>query len=211
MDNNCLGISTNTSVVFEGDSITAGVLVTFDETFPTKLSRNTLSKWNVRNAAVSGSTTTTISDAARLAANTGFISNSAMAVLVLWIGTNDLSLTTDSAATVMSRIVSYVNARKAEGFSKVLMITTMPIDATAAALVGLPGTATHEARRLQLNTLIRQQKGVLFNDVVDVGAHPLLGEVANTTNAALFPDGIHLSNQAYDIVASLVKPSITSV
>lgn len=211
MSRNCLGSRYVSSIVFEGDSITAGVLVTVAQTFPVLLGKRTLASWNIRNGAVSGSTTTTITQSSRPANNLAFLAESSTKALALWIGTNDLSLTTDTPAVVFGRLTTYINARKAEGFNKIALYTTMPINAADPTLAALSGTATHETRRLVYNQLIRDSVGTLANAVVDVGAHPILGNVANTTNPTWFPDGIHLSAAAYEIVANLSTPVLTAL
>lgn len=209
MPNNCLGQNYVTHIVFEGDSITAGFGVSISQAYPAKLGLNTLARWNSKNSAVSGSTTTSISDVARLAGNTVFVSAAPFKVLSLWIGTNDLHATVDSAATIMARITAYINARKAEGFNKVVVFTILPVNPATPGLGA--GAATHEARRLQLNDLIRLQRGTLINDYVDVGVHPILGSVANTTNTTWFSDGVHLTPAAYDIVVELARPVFTAL
>lgn len=206
----CLGTATTTHLVFEGDSLTQGTTVNPGEAYPELLMKNTIRAWNSLNLAIGGSTTTSMT--ARAAAATAFLVPASMQVLVVWIGTNDLMANTDSAATIMARITTYVNAMKAAGVKKVIGFTVLPVNPAAPAISGLPGTATHETRRLALNTLIRAQKGGLFNDVVDVAADPFIGNPALTTDLLWYSDGVHLTAFAYKFsLLPLITPKLTSV
>lgn len=216
---NCLGTAYTSCIIFEGDSITEGFGVTTAQRYQDKLALRTLSNFNILTGAISGTTTADLSgsgypylsNTTRVTKNVTFASGASQKVMSLWIGTNDLHLTTDSAATIMGRITTYINAFKSVGFNKIVLFTILPLDANAAIISTSPGRTTHEARRLQLNDLIRLQRGALINDYVDVGAHPILGNVANTTNTTWFSDGVHLTAAAYDFVVELARPVFTAL
>lgn len=215
----CLPTTTTTALVFEGDSITFGYGVNAAERYSNLLGQNTLSNWNILNNAVSGTSSADLSgsgfpylsNAARVSNAVAFASGSSVKALSLLIGTNDLNLTSDSAATIMARITTYINAFRSVGFSKFVLFTIPAEDVNASVISGYPNRVTHETRRLVLNDLIRQQVGGLVNGVVDIGAHPILGSTTYTTNPAWFSDGVHFTAASYNIVYNLAKPVFTSL
>jgi len=117
-------------------------------------------------------------------------------VACVWIGTNDLRTLPDTAATVYSRITSWIQGRQAAGF-RVIVLTILP-----CTKAGTP--AGYEAERLDLNTLINANAAGA-DGIADIAADALLDDA---DDPVYFFDKLHLTTAGYGVVAGIVEAAI---
>lgn len=119
-------------------------------------------------------------------------------VVVAWGGTNDLFFGA-SAATTITRLQTYCNARRAIGW-KVAVFTILP-----RSDPGTPGT--FGADRATVNASIRANWATYADYLVDVAADSRLDDETDTTY--FHTDLVHLSDAGRQVVADLVVDALT--
>lgn len=123
--------------------------------------------------------------------------------LILWEGTNALARIVDPLATWQAH-ADYLEARRAAGFSRVLVGTVISRDPR--------GLSYSLAQRAEFNALVRERAASVGAEVLDLAAMPGMGGDGDYANAALFHDGIHPtdagSRQIAAFVADQIAPSI---
>jgi lysophospholipase L1-like esterase len=186
-------------VVCDGNSLTYGATGTIP--YPTALRTLLGDRYKVINSGVNGNTSTQ-----RLAAVTASVDINynicAPSFSVLWIGTNDFFLSdTATVSNVYNNIVTYMNGRRAMGF-KTIVCTVIP-----RLQDGTP--ANFESRRLELNTLLKNNYTSFADGIVLMDEDSRLQNPLNTTyfNA----DKVHLTNTGYAVAAELVYNKIKSI
>jgi lysophospholipase L1-like esterase len=185
-------------VVCQGDSITYGYANPGQVTQPYPLQlAGILSGWDTYNLGINGLRADQL--ATQFTATTApywrpFRSRN---ILALQAGTNDL-FQAGTTADVLTRLATWYSNAAALGF-RVVLHTLTP--STAA---GTP--AGFEANRLSINASLRAASpGTYFDALADVGADPVIGNVANCGNTTYFIDGLHLTNVGYSVWALYTK------
>lgn len=121
-------------------------------------------------------------------------------VLFIQIGANDLNSfgeTPGYAATLYSAMEAYVSARRAAGFSHVVICTIPP---RTSFLSG-----QRQTEWLAYNDLVRANSAGA--DVIcDLASHPVMGLPASVSDLALYQDGIHPTGAGNDLVALTGSP-----
>jgi lysophospholipase L1-like esterase len=102
------------NVVFEGDSITAGLGLAEPLSFPIQAMRPAIEDWRALSAGTSGATIATLED--RAATVDAMQLGGARNVLSVLIGRNDVGASGATAESVYSNIVGYVQERVAVGW-----------------------------------------------------------------------------------------------
>lgn len=180
----CLPASAaNNVLVLDGDSITRGDIA---GTTPYSSLFSLNGSWTVTNKGVDSETLATM--VANAAANidpliVGGVTN----VVVIWGGTNDFALGGATVATVYANLQTYCNARKAAGWNKVLVITTV------SRFGNNPGTGhTNDFDIAAYNTLIRANWPTFADGLIDVAANANLGGLGAYANTTYFlADQVH--------------------
>ncbi len=198
-------------VVFDGDSITAGLN---NAGFLLNLPRQTAQLRNDNlfyfNMAVSGQTMATVnSNVSRATAryDSGVGSNS----FHIYAGTNDIQGRASGtivgfASTIYnSYLLPYISSMKAAGFTKAIVGTTLPRLWTGSAT----DISEREAERLAYNTLIRD--GAVANDyiVADYSSIWDADTVSYTTGGGSV-DGIHPSVASYALMAPICRDALVA-
>lgn len=177
-------------IVFEGDSITAGSSGPQFSAFAIMRSGGRFFQPAGWNQGVGGQT------AAQMATQVASVTALNPKVVVLLAGTNDLSGTADSDATIFANIRTCINAYKAAG-ARVVNICVLPRNDAV-------WDAGEETRRLALNERIRAQTDVKVVDVeatfnpttmCDDGLHPN------------YRGAIHLGNAVGDVLSTMIVPT----
>ena len=174
-------------IVFEGDSITAGSSGPQFSMFALIRAMGRFFSPSGWNQGVGGQT------AAQMATQVANVTALNPKVVVLLCGTNDLSGTADTAATIFANIRTCVDAYRAAG-AKVVSVCVLPRNDGV-------WDAGEETRRLALNDLIRAQVDVT---VVDVES------TFNPTTMCLdglhpnYRGAIHLGNAVGDALNTLI-------
>jgi hypothetical protein len=129
--------------------------------------------------------------------------NTRTSVLSIWIGTNDLNNTASQALvdTFWSNLQSYVAARRAAGWKKIVLYTLTPRN----------GVAGYNSNRNAANVLIRASAGTVCDAVVDIAADPTLGPDSAAANTTYFYDGTHLTAAGQTIAKDVAQPVIHSM
>lgn len=189
-------------VLVVGDSISGGA-TTNDNPWSRYMQFNLLNPRLIHNIALDGQT------AAYYLANTAswlttaYLPAGRKNVVAILLGTNDIQAS-DDAPTIYARLTSLVSAAKAVSSSKVVLGTLLPA-------TGIPmGGAAFETVRLALNTLIRGNAAGA-DGIVDIGAHPVMGQFSNAGNTAYFTDGIHPTDLGQSLIAPLWSTAISKL
>lgn len=190
------------NIVFDGNSLTFGTNASARYNYPEQTYRLLGVPWNYSgNFGVGGQTTPEMSSDASSQIDT-LIKSGHTNVLVAWEITNDLfwgsnHTTPASPATAIANFKSYCSARRAAGW-KVIAVTVLPRS---------NGDANFESYRATCNAelLNGANIGVNWDVVADIASDPVLGPAANTANTAIYPDGVHLNDAGYGIVAGIVR------
>jgi len=191
-----------TFIMWDGDSHTRG----YSTTTPFgDLAYQTMQLLSERpycwmNRAIPGQTSAQM--IARATATDGFMKKNALKnILVVSIGANDFG-TSVSLATLEGNISSYIAARKAAGWQKVIIWTIPPHTAT--------GTYS-QANWQALNDWLRA--GSSGADVVsDPMADTRIGDWGDNTDATYYgADQVHLTDAGNAISAAVIKTAIEGV
>ncbi len=152
--------------------------------------------YDVRNYATSGATMATLvsrastvdDDLAYYRAN----SPTGRQMLVLVVGYNDYALDGDTTAQFLSQLYDYTDARRSAGH------TVCVISVTPSTTAGL------NTWRATVNADIAANVGVRLDYYVDLYGTSV-GEDADASDPADYPDGIHPSASAQIVIAGAVK------
>jgi len=113
---------------------------------------------------------------------------------VIFAGTNDIFLYSQTGAQTAALLQTYVDARNAAGWAySDICVCTM-----------LPRQSANESARTAYNSDIRTNaiKGYV---VADVGADATIGVFSAPTNTTYYSDTIHPTDAGHAIVASIIK------
>lgn len=127
-------------------------------------------------------------------------------IFSIFAGTNDFGQLGDSPTEVGRKLVDYVHARKLYGWDRVIVATMLPRD--HAADVDYPH---FEADRLAFNTWLRANWSSFADGLVDVGADPIMGDVANILDTTYYLDGVHPTALGHTILAPYFETAIRAV
>lgn len=189
-------------VLFDGDSLTYGLESTGGQTYPAQCMALLPAAIDSTNFGIPSQLLATMLANAPSKIDPYFDLRRPKQVVVIWGGTNDLSIGT-AEATVYSNTVAYCQARQAAGF-KVVVLTTLP---RTGNTVG-----NFETLRQSLNTSIRSNWATFADALADVGNDPTIGQAGDTANLTYYyTDGIHLINAGYAIVAAAVASALTGL
>ena len=185
---------------FEGDSLTSGLYATAGNDYPSVVWRSlgSLSHDYVWNLGVSGSYIADIVDRAALSLAYG-VTVGASNILVVWIGTNDISGGM-TGADLYTAYASYCSARKAEGYT-VICCTLLP-----------RGNGSNEDDRAAFNAAVVTNYETIGTALADIGASPIIGESGDQDNLTYYnADKTHLTDAGYAVVAAIVTSTISAL
>jgi len=189
------------TIVFDGDSITAGNGSTDGQTYPHQATMGLDARFRVFNVGIGGQSATqmftTDTDVDALLPSSG------IGISCGFAGTNDLA-NGATAAAVYATLVNYFTERRAAGWDRTVAFTLTPRSASGI-------NANFETRRLELNALLRANWPTFADALVDVAAHPVMGVPGADQDPALYADGTHPTNYGYSLIASLVLPALASL
>ncbi len=124
-------------------------------------------------------------------------------VLIVFAGSNDIYGSLTPATTVYANLQSYCTARRSAGWTKIIVVTTLP-----------RGGVAPEAQRLKYNTSIRNgfSAGTLACDAVaDVASDANIGQTGQQADTSYYADGIHPTSAGHAVVANYVTAAIKSL
>jgi lysophospholipase L1-like esterase len=193
-------------LVFDGDSLTwGGGEAQYPRPYPYQTITSLGGFYDWHNTGVAGRSFQQIIDAAPAAVDSKLVAGKKN-ICIIAGGTNDLypNGTSKTAVDVENYYQTYVSARKAAGWDKVL-VTTMT--------AGDPATVDpdFETERQALNTWLRANYASFADGLVDPGGDAIIGDVANCGNTDYFTDRLHLTTAGYAIWAGLAKTALLGV
>lgn len=191
-------------VIFKGDSITAASAPTslyFDgyAKQATSLLSQPCAVYNV-----SGGGQQIQNEVGFYAAQTGLLLGqypTDSRVVLLFLGTNDLTIGGRTAAQIYADIQTYAGLVRGSG-GKVIVSTILPN-------VGWDGT--QQTTRTDLNTLVRTNWASFADGLADFGADATMGPQAAAANTALYPDGLHPSRLGHSYLAPIAAAAINAL
>ncbi len=183
------------SIVFDGDSLTAGSTAT--DPYPSQVMRAFRSGVRWVNLGIGGQRLLEMLANAPSKVDPLYRSDLGQNVVVIWGGTNDMRHWAHPPSVVYSRLREYCLGRRAAGYT-VVVLTMLPRTDGAYP-------PSLEADRQTLNRLIRATWPGFADALVDMGADPLVGLWGRELDTVLFsPDRVHLNNTGLSVVAGRV-------
>jgi lysophospholipase L1-like esterase len=181
------------SLLAEGDSITTNDIATsyaslFHAAYPSI---------NYHNTAVSASTLTNLTS--RAATDDALIVPGGLNVMSVLVGANDLN--SSSAATFLSNLATYLDARRSAGWL-VVLCTVLPRNEA--------GSAGFEAKRQASNPTMRTWPGVHCDAIVDFDT-TTMGLYASCLDSTLYGDGLHPTALGQSIMYPAYAPVLIGI
>jgi lysophospholipase L1-like esterase len=184
-------------VMFDGDSLTAGSCA--KTPYPTRLMAAWPRSIPWKNIAIGGETLQEMLKNAPQTVDPFYSAGEWRNVVVLWAGTNDIALWNHSNAQIFRELEQYALGRRAQGFT-VVVLTLLPRSDVAVQAV-----PDFEARRLELNQMIRSRWEEFADLMIDVGADSRVGQAGDEQDRTYYTvDRVHLNDNGQQLVADLV-------
>lgn len=200
-------------IIAEGDSLTSGQGATdpAQESYPAKLVGLLGSTYTETNLGLSGRYIADISAAASTEIYPLYSNSYIRQHLLIWIGTNDLAIHGDSAATAYANYVALLRAVATQAQSVgvkvyIYAFTVLPRNTTGQV-------AGFEAVRQTFNTSVRTNYHDFADALIDVGNDATIGGATAYNNATYYSgaDFTHLTTAGYAIVAGLAQTAINGL
>jgi lysophospholipase L1-like esterase len=186
-------------IVFDGDSLTAGVGAGPGEDYPSDVMRQLPEELDGVNIAVPGQTWSDMLADAEAQVDPLQSNTRPVNALVVWAGTNDLRRTR-TAGRVWSDLQSYCRDRRDHGWS-VVLLTVLP------CLPRKPQSRFEEERQ-QLNAIIRARWREVADGLADVAADPRIGDPAGPDAQVFSTDGTHHNAAGNVVIAEVVTATL---
>lgn len=198
------------NVVFEGDSLSSSgvnsttlAVNTYNDTMPAFAVAGVDPRAVLFNNSSFGKQLTTMVSGAAANIDTRY-STGKQNVVVLWGGTNDLGLGAASSSDVLTRISTFVAARRAVGW-KVVTVTMLP-RSDGAKPVGF------DANRATINTALNANAGGIYGDVIaNPAGDTLIGDDGDSASTIYYSDALHMTVAGYFRVALTVRAALASL
>lgn len=127
-------------------------------------------------------------------------------IIVIWAGTNDISVSGRTAAETYADLCTYATVMRNLGM-KVVAVTMIAKERAADA----DPTAINTTR-LAYNALILGESSFVFDAYADPAALTQFDTVADASNTTYYnADKVHLTDTGYDLVAGTVTTAIQSL
>lgn len=186
------------NLVFDGDSLTHGYDVPLAAAYPS-ICCYTLPSVDHSIPAEVGLKLTQLEANASTRVDPLLVTNGDQQCLVIWAGINDVTMDAASGATVLARLTTYCNSRRAAGWPKIITCT----------LTNQGYDLAHDGARLDFNTLLRANWASISDAMVDIQAIAVLADYDDTDyfNA----DKLHLTAAGYAAVGAEVRATIDAL
>jgi lysophospholipase L1-like esterase len=155
--------------------------------------------WKCCNAGVAGLSTPAMNTKAAYGLDRQVVGVAGRKICVFLGGTNDLGVESQSAATLQTRVTSFITNRSNAGFSEIYVGTVVKRDDTN-------WSASKETERQTYNAWVRAQSGSLFTGVVDLDAQSAFSNASDTTYYV--SDKLHWKQAARNVAVSTIKTAI---
>jgi lysophospholipase L1-like esterase len=186
-------------IVFDGDSLTAGVGAGVGEDYPSDVMRHLPEKLDGVNVAVPGQTWSDMLADAETQVDPLQSNTRPVNALVVWAGTNDMRRSR-AAGRVWSELGKYCSDRRDRGWT-VVVLTVLP------CLPRKPHSRFEEERQ-QLNTIIRARWREVADGLADVAADPRIGDPAGPDAQVYSTDGVHHNAAGNQLIAEVVAAAL---
>lgn len=196
-------------VVTMGDSLSRGFGSASGEFLSDRLSlASNNGKWTRYNGATNGYTTADVLSvfAARVTVRRRWVA--ARDVMHLWIGTNDITTTTDSAATIYGRITTIIAQAKALGY-RVVVNTIINRSDSRMSGDGVTPANTIAASLRPLILANAAGADAVYDAYNELNV--IAGAEANTAPNFYYSDDTHLTDAGYQLLSLGQAATINSV
>lgn len=192
-----------TPIIFDGNSLTRGCCAgdMNARNYPLQLVRSLGDSYISYNFSVVGQTTgEMLRDAAQeIDSLRRGRDRAAPEILVMWEGTNDLHYGA-SAQDAYERIARYASGRQKAGY-KVIVLTLLPRHYENA-------DSDFEARRQEVNALLRLNWREFADGIADVAADERIGDAGDELDTDYYEDGVHMTEEGYALIARTVREQL---
>jgi hypothetical protein len=188
---------TQNKVALEGDSISV-----YGATMYSGLYQSANPSITVCQLAVGGSTINT--SGSTLVGRINGVRTCNGEVVTVLIGANDM-LNYSTTQQWLDALWGYTDTLRGEGY-KVAVATVLPRVAGAPA-----NQVPFNTRRAEVNTAIRNAVGTHIDAVIDYAANTTIGDDADATDTAKYPDGLHPSDSTHAIMKSIYEPVVNNL
>jgi hypothetical protein len=207
-----------TRIICDGNSLTAGSFGgggNYPNVLQSIFGARNLGRFEVTNLGIGGQTTDDMITRYPTYALPAY-SSTQNNIIVAWELSNQwLSTTTtgDSLAVAVAkcrdavnRMWDYCEMARTAGFTVIVATATYRTYSGYAATCA--SKAIGDAGIDQLNSYVRNEWRDYADYLVDICAHPMFSNSADTSNTYIYSDGTHLSQTADDVVAGLVAVGV---
>ena len=135
-------------------------------------------------------------------------------VATIWLGTNDMQLSSAAPATVWANLQTVCNAFKAAHPDwQIILGTIIPrTDGVFTPPVGYPPGTTFDDVRDELNGLIRAGYAAIADGIADLAANADIGADGASNSTAYFnADKVHLNDAGHGVAAGIWQAAIDSL
>lgn len=129
-------------------------------------------------------------------------------ILMCEHGTNDLAQDGLTDVQLIAKLATYLDARRAAGWQKILQSTIMSRE---AATIGAYSKAQFDTYRASVNSAIRSWVGTRIDAVVDFAADSTMGQNTSSANTTYFADGVHPTSAGATIMKGIFETAINSI
>jgi lysophospholipase L1-like esterase len=185
------------AIVFDGDSLTAGLMLPEAESYPAQLMAILPPSISWVNVAVSGQIWPQLLADAGTDVDDRYDDRRAVNVVVVWAAANDLA-SGFSAQDIFDNARRYCEERRQRGF-RVVVLTMYPLQPKDV-------DAEYDQVRREYNELLRAGWPDFADGLVDVAADERIGDDSGPERSAYFLDLVHLTAAGYWVIADCVRP-----
>lgn len=205
--------SSDPQIVFDGDSLTAGAGSSGGCTYPNLTIQALGAPWGGYNLGVPGAGIGSLVSGAAANVDTKYNASHSKNIVILWAGSNDLANSSGQTATVYSAIQTFGNARKAVGWT-VVIVSILPRTATNGSFetdrqslaTSLLGDFTGSTSDPNIWT------GAGYADyLLNITADSTIGSSGENITGPYDSDHIHLNNGGYEYFAKKIVTLIQMI
>lgn len=190
------------SVVFDGDSLTAGYGLSGSESYPAQLMATLPDTIDWANVAVSGQVWPDLLADAETDVDPRHRDDRTVNVVVVWAAANDLTAGFTAQETY-ENARRYCEGRQQRDF-RVVILTMYPLHPRDV-------DRRFEAARRAYNDLLRAGWRAFADALVDVAADDRIGDESTASRSAYFLDLVHLTPAGYAVIADCVRPALVGL
>ena len=189
-------------IVFDGDSLTEGYLLTPAQSYPTQAMKQLPGWLESVNFGIAGQTWQDLLRDVRHEVDPLYSASRRLNLVVAWAAANDLAAGYGAQETY-ENARRYCEARRRVGFT-VCTATMYPLQPKDVDV-------RFEARRVAYNDLLRAHWHEFAEALVDLAADERLGDPSGPARRQYFIDAVHLNEAGYGVIADCVVQTLRPI